>query len=146
MKKTFVYLSICLFVYLFIVPTVFDQSPTLSVSPTPAASPTPAKEIIESAQERLKKAVQEKADEARKVLDAKNRIAIIGKIKDITSSAITVQLKDGSTGMAAITDQAVIIRNGKPAKYNELSIGDFVISMGYANGKDNFGIRRPGSN
>ena len=127
----------CTFLSLFVLaPSSFAQSAS------PSASPTPAKEIIESAQERLKKAVQEKADEARKVLDAKNRVAMIGKIKDITSSAITIQLKSGSTGMAAITDQTVIIRNGKPAKYNELSIGDFVISMGYANGKDNFDAKR----
>ncbi|GEM_PF-4711017 len=151
----FILLSCTLFYFFVLAPISFAQSPapsatpTLSVSPTPLSGvngtlsvPTPAKEIIESAQERLKKAVQEKADEARKVLDAKNRIAMIGKIKDITSSAITIQLKSGSTGMAAITDQTVIMRNGKSAKSNELSIGDFVISMGYANGKDNFDAKR----
>jgi hypothetical protein len=142
MKKTLIYWIIGLLGYWVIAPSAFAQSPTLSASPTPAVSPTPAKEIIESAQERLKKAVQEKADEARKVLDAKNRIAMIGKIKDITSSAITIQLKSGSTGMAAITEQTVIIRNGKSTKFNELSIGDFVISMGYAVGKDNFDAKR----
>ena len=127
----------CTFLSLFVLaPSSFAQSAS------PSASPTPAKEIIESAQERLKRAVQEKAEEARKVLDAKNRIAIIGKIKDITSSAITVQLKDGSTGMAAITEKTVIIRNGKSVKSNELSIGDFVISMGYDNGKDNIDAKR----
>ena len=153
MKKTLVYWFIGLLVYWFIAPVVFAQSPTLSASPTPAVSPTPlsgvngtlsvptpAKEIIESAQERLKKAVQEKADEARKVLDAKNRIAMIGKIKDITSSAITIQLKSGSTGMAAITDQTVIMRNGKIAKPNEMAIGDFTIAMGYVN--DSFNAKR----
>ena len=140
MKKTFVYLSICLFVYLFIVPTVFAQSLTPSVSPTSTASPTPAKEIIESAQERLKKAVQEDSDKAKKILDAKQRRALTGKIKDITSSAITIQVKNGSTRMAAITDQTIIIRNGKNAKPNEMAIGDFIIAMGYIS--DSFDAKR----
>ncbi|MBI2309435.1 hypothetical protein HYU89_00880 [Candidatus Collierbacteria bacterium] len=135
------YSFIRLFVFIFIVifpPSSFAQT----ASPTPSASPTPAKEIIESAQERLKKAVQEKSDEAKKVLGAKNRIALIGKIKDITSSAITIQLKSGSTRMAAITDQTVILRNGKSAKPNELAIGDFIIAMGYADVRDSLDAKR----
>jgi len=142
MKKTFVYLSICLFVYLFIVPTVFAQFLTPSVSPISAASPTPAKGIIESAQERLKKAVQEDSDQAKKILDAKQRRALTGKIKDITTSAITVQLKSGATKMAAMNDQTVIIRNGKTAKPNEMAIGDFIIAMGYADARDSFDAKR----
>lgn len=138
MKKTFVYLSVCLFVYLSIPPVAFAQSP----SSAPSASPTPTQEIMDSAQERLKKAVQEKADEAKKVLDAKQRRALIGKIKDITSSAITIQLKNNSTRMAAITDQTVIMRNGKTAKPNEMAIGDFVIAMGFTDARDNFDAKR----
>lgn len=149
MKKTFVYLSICLFAYLVITPAAFALSPTLPASPTPLSgvngtlsAPTPSQEIIDSASERLKKAVQEKADEARKVLDAKNRIAIIGKIKDITSSAITVQLKSGTTKMAAINEQTIIIRNKKTAKPNEMAIGDFIIAMGYDSGRESFDAKR----
>lgn len=144
MKKSFIYLSVYLFICLSTAPAAFAQSPSAapSASPTPLSVPTPAKEIIESAQERLKKAVQEKADEARKVLDAKNRIAVIGKIKDITSSAITIQLKSGTTKMAAITDQTVIIRNGKTAKPNEMAIGDFIIAMGYDSGRESFDAKR----
>lgn len=138
MKKTFVYLTIWLFVYLAIAPAAFAQSP----SAAPSASPTPTQEIMDSAQERLKKAVQEKAEEAKKVLDAKQRRALIGKIKDITSLGITIQLKNNSTRMAAITAQTVIMRNGKPAKPNEMAIGDFVIAMGYTDLRDNFDAKR----
>ncbi|MEK7111665.1 MAG: hypothetical protein AAB856_03655 [Patescibacteria group bacterium] len=127
------------FLYLLLLPPLsFAQSP----SPTLSASPTPTQQIMDSAQERLKKAVQEKADEAKKVLDAKQRRALIGKIKDITSSAITIQLKNGSTKMAAITDQTVIMRNGKTAKPNEMAIGDFVIAMGFTDPRDNFDAKR----
>src|SRR3989338_5772245 len=125
------------FLYLFVLaPSSFAQSAS------PSASPTPAKEIIESAQERLKRAVQEDGDKAKKILDAKQRRALIGKIKDITSSAITIQLKNGSTRMAAISDQTVIMRNGKSAKTNEMAIGDFIIAMGYGNSRDNFDAKR----
>jgi hypothetical protein len=138
MKKILGYWVIGLLVYWFITPTAFAQSP----SAAPSVSPSPTQEIMDSAQERLKKAVQEKADEARKVLDAKQRRALTGKIKDITSSAITIQLKNNSTKMAAITDQTIIMRNGKQAKPNEMAIGDFVIAMGFTDARDNFDARR----
>lgn len=138
MKKILCYWVIGLLVYWFITPTAFAQSP----SSAPSVSPSPTQEIMDSAQERLKKAVQEKADEAKKVLDAKQRRALTGKIKDITSSAITILFKNGSTRMAAITDQTIIIRNGKAAKPNEMAIGDFVIAMGFTDARDNFDARR----
>jgi hypothetical protein len=97
---------------------------------------------MDSAQERLRKAVQEKAEEAKKVLDAKQRRALIGKIKDITSIGLTIQLKNNSTRMAAITDQTVIMRNGKTAKPKEMAIGDFVIAMGFTDARDNFDAKR----
>ena len=68
--------------------------------------------------------------------------ALTGKIKDITSSAITIQVKNGTTRMAAISDQTIIIRNGKTAKPNEMDIGDFIIAMGYADARDSFDAKR----
>lgn len=158
MKKTSVYLPICLprshalathgrrpwkqvsvlwglFVYLSITPIASAQSPTLS------ASPTVTQESIDAVRESLIKAnLPENVDRAKKILDAKQRRALIGKIKDITSSAITIQLKSGATKMAAINEQTVIIRNGKTAKPNEMAIGDFIIAMGYAS--DSFTAKR----
>lgn len=133
------FVPFCTFLYIFVLtPKIFAQSP----STAPSASPSPTQEIMDSAQERLKKAVQDKAEEAKKVLDAKQRRALIGKIKDITSSAITIQLKNNSTKMAAISAQTFIMRNGKAAKPNEMAIGDFVIAMGFNDLRDNLDAKR----
>ena len=128
----------CTFLYfLVLAPISFAQT----ISPTSSATPTPTKESIDAAREMLiKSTLPENIDKAKKILDAKQRRALTGKIKDITSSAITIQVKNGSTRMAAITDQTIIIRNGKNAKPNEMAIGDFIIAMGYIS--DSFDAKR----
>lgn len=104
------------------------------VAPTssPTGAPTAANEQVkESLQERLKKAADEKSSEAEKILGDTERRAVVGTLKDIAQTSLTIQVKDKASQLASIGDKTVFLRNGKSAKQSDLAIGDYILAMGY---------------
>ena len=108
--------------------SVFAQSPT----PTQAATPTISEdEVKNSLQERLKKTAQEKGDKADQVLGAKNKLAVVGKLSDVSNNTLTIRTR-GETNELVTTDaETTFVRNNKTVKREDIQIGDWVIAMGY---------------
>lgn len=120
---------------------VFAQTTPGGTTPTPL--PTVSEDDVrQSLQDRLKRAAEEKTGEAKKILGATDRAAVVGILKDIANDTLTIAPKSGTTKMIATTDQTAIVRKGKTVAASDLSIGDFVIAMGYSGGNDTLDARR----
>lgn len=123
-------------------------TPTARISPTPtgkpraggtptgvppAATPTVSEEQVkQSLKDRLKKAVEDKSQEAQQVLTSTQRRAVVGTVKDVANNALTITSKNGgATTLAATTDKTTVVKGGKALKFEDIGIGDAVIAMGY---------------
>lgn len=129
MKKLlrFILLS-CLFFPLLASSEVSAQSPT----PTKAATPTISEEEVKnSLQERLKKAAQEKGEKAEAVLGAKNKLAVVGKLSDVSNNALTIRVRGETNELVTTDNETTFVRNNKTVKREDVQIGDWVIAMGY---------------
>lgn len=123
--------------------TVRAQTASPTVAPTTSLQPTVSEvEVRESLQDRLRRAAEDKTDEAKKILGSSDRRAIVGTLKDLSSNTLTIQLKNGGTRMSSIGESAVVLRQGKAAKLEDLAIGDYVIAMGYLTTGDVLDARR----
>lgn len=116
-------------------------------SPTPARTLTPSptiseEDVKESLRDRLKRALDEKSDEAQQALSERQRRAIVGTLKDLTDSTLTLTTKTKETRFAAITDKTVFIRKGKTVAASDAALGDHLIVMGYPGERDILDARR----
>jgi len=108
--------------------TAFALSPT----PTQAATPTISEdEVKNSLQERLKKAAQEKGEKADQVLGAKNKLAVVGKLSDVSNNTLTIRAGGETNELVTTNNETAFIRNNKTVKREDIQIGDWVIAMGY---------------
>lgn len=149
MKNVFAFFIIVITIYLLthIAYATSTPTPAGKLSPTPTIPITPEptisdSDIRESLQDRLKKAAEEKSDVASQILGANQKRAAVGTLKDLTNNTLTIQLKDGGTKLAALTDKTVFIRKGKTVSQSDLVIGDYTIAMGYINGNNILEARR----
>ena len=120
--------------FIVLVPGVFAQSPTPTVKPTKTVSPTPTiseEEVKNSLQERLKKAAQEKGEAADQVLGAKNKLAVVGKLSDVSNNTLTIRARGETNELVTTDNETTFVRNGKAAKREDIQIGDWIIAMGY---------------
>lgn len=107
---------------------IFAQSP----SPSPSATPTVSEEEVQnSLQERLKKAAQEKSEKAESVLGAKNKLAVVGKLSDVSNNTLTIRARGETNELVTTDGNTVFVRNNKTVKREDIQIGDWVIAMGY---------------
>src|SRR3989338_729817 len=113
---------------------VSAQSPTLMVTATPTIS---EEEVKNSIQERLKKAAQEKGEAADQVLGAKNKLAVVGKLSDVSNNTLTIRARGETNELVTTDNETTFVRNGKAAKREDIQIGDWIIAMGYRGGKGN---------
>lgn len=121
-------LVLCSSLYLFqSSPSVSAQSPT----PTKAATPTISEdEVKNSLQERLKKAAQEKGEKADQVLGTKNKLAVVGKLSDISNNTLTIRARGETNELVTTDSETTFVRNNKTVKREDIQIGDWVIAMG----------------
>lgn len=125
---------ICVIVFLFVpvlpvVPfyIVSAQSPT-EVTPAAAISED---EVKNSLQERLKKAAQEKGEKADQVLGDKNKLAVVGKLSDVSNNTLTIRSRGETNELVTTDNETTFVRNNKTVKREDIQIGDWVIAMGY---------------
>ncbi len=111
----------------FISPAAFAQSTTPTVAATPTIS---EEEINNSLQERIKKAVEVGGDKADQVLGAKNKLAVVGKLSDVSNNTLTVRARGETNELVTTGSETTFVRNGKTAKREDIQIGDWVIAMG----------------
>src|SRR3989338_9146160 len=107
---------------------VSAQSPTLTQAATPTIS---EEEVKNSLQERLKKAAQEKGEAADQVLGAKNKLAVVGKLSDVSNSTLTIRARGETNELVTTDNETTFVRNNKTVKREDIQIGDWVIVMGY---------------
>lgn len=93
-------------------------------------------EVRQSLQDRLKKAAEEKSDEAEQVLGSTSRTAIVGQLTDIANETLTIMAEGELEQMASTGDETTFVRKGKTVKLKDIQIDDYVIVMGYRNGDD----------
>lgn len=115
------------------------QSYAATVTPGPTTS---EQEVKESLRDRLKRAIDEKSDEAQEVLGQRERRAIVGTLKDLTDSTLTLTTKTKEARFSAITDDTVFIRKGKPVATSDVALGDYLIVMGYPGERDVLDAKR----
>ncbi len=117
-----------LYFFVLALPASAAPSPT----PTVAAEPTISEEDVKnSLQERLKKAAQEKGEAADQVLGAKNKLAVVGKLSDVSNNTLTIRARGETNELVTTDNETVFIRNNKTVKREDIQIGDWVIAMGY---------------
>lgn len=110
----------------------FAATPSPTKAPSPTAGPTIADEdVTQSLQERLRKAADDKSSEAEKILGATERRAVVGTLKDVAQTSLTIQEEDKTSQLVSIGGDTVFMRNSKSAKQSDLAIGDYIIAMGY---------------
>ncbi len=106
---------------------IFALSPT----PTQAATPTISEDDVKnSLQERLKKAAQEKGEKADQVLGAKNKLAVVGKLSDVSNNTLTIRARGETNELVTTDNETTFIRSNKTVKREDIQIGDWVIAMG----------------
>ncbi len=110
-----------------------SASPSASASASPAAS---GKSIRDNLRERVEEKLTQLINKPR---------AFVGKITQISNSALTVDSK-GGIKQVKVTDKTVLIQvaDGKPKtiKESDLAVGNFVVAMGYVENKDTLSARR----
>lgn len=138
-KVNFAIVTLGIFILLAIFSALASPVKSQTISPTP---PPKDNGIKDSAQERLKKAIQEKSGQAKKILESHERRALVGSLKDLTSNTLTIQIKNGTVKIAVVGDSTAIIRKGKPVKLSDLAIGNSIIAMGYPGDNDTLDAKR----
>jgi hypothetical protein len=130
MKISIFFVLFCTFLYFFVlVPRAFAVSPTVT---TAAATPTISEEEVKnSLQERLKKAALEKGAKADQVLGAKAKLAVVGKLSDVSNNTFTIRAGGETNELVTTDNETVFVRNNKTVKREDIQIGDWVIAMGY---------------
>lgn len=109
-------------------PGVFAASPTVTAAATPTIS---EEEVKNSLQERVKKAAQERGEKADQILGAKNKLAIVGKLSDVSNNTLTIRARDETNELVTTDNETTFVRNNKTVKREDIQIGDWVIAMGY---------------
>lgn len=107
---------------------VFAQSPTVTPRPTPTIS---EEEVKNSLQERVKKAVQVGGEKADRVLEVKNKLAVVGKLSDVSNNTLTIRTRGETNELVTTDSETTFVRNNKTVKREDIQIGDWVIAMGY---------------
>lgn len=116
-----------------------SPTPTRTLTPSPTIS---EEDVKESLRDRLKRAIDEKSDEAQQTLSERQRRAIVGTLKDLTDSTLTLTTKTKETRFAAITDNTVFVKKGKTVTASDAALGDYLIVMGYPGERDILDARR----
>jgi hypothetical protein len=93
-------------------------------------------EVIESLQERLKRAAEEKSEEAEEILSSPTKTAVVGKLTDIANETLTIETREEAEELVASNEDTTFVRGGKTVKLQDIQIDDFVIAMGYRNGNE----------
>lgn len=110
-----------------------SASPSASASATPGAT---GKSIRDNLRERVEEKLTKLINKPR---------AFVGKITQISNSALTIETKTGIK-QVKVTDKTVIVQvdNGKSKTIKEadLAVGNFVVAMGYTENKDTIEARR----
>lgn len=133
--------------------TLLLAIPAHAVTVAPTASPTSVRtrppsptiseeEVKESLRDRLKRAIDEKSDEAQQTLSKRQRRALVGTLKDLTDSTLTLTIKTRETRFAAISDDTAFVKKGKTVTANDAALGDYLIVMGYPGERDILDARR----
>lgn len=120
-------------------------APQASGTPTRVLSQSPTiseQEVKESLRDRLKRAIDEKSDEAQQTLNERQRRAIVGTLKDLTDSTLTVTTKTGQARFAAISANTAFVKKGKTVTVKDAALGDHLIVMGYPGERDILDTRR----
>ena len=123
----------------------FAVTPQASSTPTKTFTPSPTiseEDVKESLRDRLKRAIDEKSDEAQQVLGQRERRAILGTLKDRTDSTLTVTTKSEETRFAATTENTTFVKKGKTVTASDAALGDYLIVMGYPGERDVLDARR----
>lgn len=116
-----------------------SSTPTRTLTPSPTIS---EEDVKESLRDRLKRAIDEKSDEAQQMLSERQRRAIVGTLKDLTDSTLTLTTKTRETRFAAINDNTIFIKKGKTVATGDAALGDYLIVMGYPGERDVLDARR----
>lgn len=128
-------LQISLFVSLFLISYYLIHSlPALAISPTPTLVATPIEapqgsieEKIQQIRDEVKKKVREKIEETKKG----TKTAYAGEIIQITDLSLTLSTFMGEKNVQVATDTAIISRGSQKMTFQDLKVGNFVLTMGY---------------
>jgi len=131
--KYYKFFAICLFAICFFASSelVYAQSFT----PTPEEASSAAVNDIRS---KVKEIVQEKLDQVQKG----QKMAFFGTISEINGLSLTLQTNEGEKQLNVATNAAIINKDGKKIKAENLKNGLFAIAMGYLEEKNVLGVRR----
>lgn len=86
--------------------------------------------------ERIKQQVQERIENVLKASDEKKKQALIGTLKAIANSTLTIETKLGDAQAKIATDAAILDADRKEIELEDLVIGSKLISMGYADNQN----------
>lgn len=104
------------------------------VSPEPSPSPTIDPRIPKAVEERIEK-VLSTAEEGRKR-------ALVGTLKSIANSTLTIETQAGELQAKVATDAAVLNEDREEIELNDLEIGSNIVAMGYLVNQDVLDARR----
>ena len=82
--------------------------------------------------ERIKQQVQERIENVLKAADESRKKALIGTLKAIANSALTIETSLGDAQAKLATDAAIINIDREEIELDDLAIGSKLIIMGYA--------------
>jgi len=92
-------------------------------SPEPSSSPD----------ERIQQRVEERIQKVLSTTEQKQKRALVGTLKSISNSTLTIETQAGDFQAEVATDAAVINLERKTIEVGNLEIGSKIISMGYFN-------------
>lgn len=90
------------------------------VSPEPSPTDT-----------RIQQQVEERIEKVLKAAEERKKRALIGSIKTISNSTLTIETKDGDFQAKMATDAAIINLKREEIKLEDLEIGNKIICIGY---------------
>lgn len=139
--KNSLLLFLCSFYILFIIFSfpALAQTSTPKATATPKVTPTATPSAAPIQDSSTSSAVRDKVRQAIENLSHKPK-AVIGNLDQVSDSTLQIKLEDGKLIQVATTQDTTYSRVSKTKrtdiKFNDLTIGDFTVALGFKNGND----------
>lgn len=116
-------------------PSSKNTTTAKTASPTPIA--TSSADTTLRLKERIDKVIEQRKAEVKGVVDqlSSPRKGFIGQVQRVTEKTISLKTRHGNQ-ILNITDEVVMIKDGKKITINEVAIDDWAVAMGFVNGTE----------